>query len=58
MEKLRKFEKIVSQSFNKYKVSNPNSSYKLEWMKNIEIKDAIEIIKDKYKEFHNNNSLI
>jgi len=53
--KLREFEKIVSSSFNDYKISNPNSSRKLEWMHNISFENAKKKILNCFNEFKNNN---
>ena len=54
--KLREFEKFTSSKLNKYKISNPNSVRKLEWMKNITFDEAKLIILKSYKEFELINS--
>jgi len=49
---LQKFEKYVSIQFNDYKISNPNSNRKLEWMTNISFNLAKTIILKSYEEFN------
>ena len=56
IEKLREFEKYVSLKFNKYKISNPHSARKLEWMKNITFDEAKMTILKSYKEYEENRS--
>ena len=51
---LREFEKFASTKFNEYKISNPNSKRKLEWMTNISFKLAKSIVLKSYKDFNEN----
>tara|TARA_B100001057_G_scaffold180107_1_gene180806 strand:- start:278 stop:664 length:387 start_codon:yes stop_codon:yes gene_type:complete len=51
LEKLREFEKYASSKLNKYKISNPNSVRKLEWMKNITFDEAKLIILKSFNEY-------
>jgi len=48
---LKRFENYISIQFNNYKISNPNSNRKLEWMSNISFNHAKSIILKSYKEF-------
>ena len=48
---LKRFENYISIQFNNYKISNPNSNRKLEWMSNISFNHARSIILKSYKEF-------
>ena len=50
--KLREFEKYASSKLNKYKISNPNSVRKLEWMKNITFDEAKSIILKSFNEYN------
>ena len=50
--KLREFEKYASSKLNKYKISNPNSVRKLEWMKNITFDEAKLIILKLFNEYN------
>ena len=50
--KLREFEKYASSKLNKYKISNPNSVRKLEWMKNITFDEAKLIILKSFNEYN------
>ena len=51
---LREFEKFASTKFNEYKISNPNSKRKLEWMTNISFELAKSIVLKSYKVFNEN----
>ena len=53
--KLRSFESYISPLFDEYKISNPNSSRKLEWLKGISFEDAEKKILDALKNFEQNN---
>ena len=52
LKKLREFEKYASSKLNKYKISNPNSVRKLEWMKNITFDEAKLIILKSFNEYN------
>ena len=49
---LKKFERYVSARFENYKITNPNSNRKLEWMTNISFNDAKSIILKSFEEFN------
>ena len=48
---LKKFERYISEQFENYKITNPNSNRKLEWMSDISFNDAKSIILKSFKEF-------
>jgi len=50
--KLRAFESVISQLFTGYKISNPGSTRKLEWMTGISFGYAKEKILEAYKKFN------
>ena len=52
INKLREFEQFASSKLRQFKISNPNSTRKLEWMKNITFSEAKMIILKAYKEFN------
>ena len=53
-EKLRAFEDHIKNIFpNNFKISNPGSSRKLEWMTGITFEEAKEKIIEEYKKFNN-----
>jgi len=51
-DKLRAFESYISPLFDNYKISNPGSSRKLEWMTGISFGYAKEKILEAYKKFN------
>lgn len=51
---LKRFERYVSIRFENYKITNPNSNRKLEWMSNISFNDAKSIILKSYTKFKEN----
>lgn len=48
---LKRFERYVGARFENYKITNPNSNRKLEWMSGISFSDAKSIILNSYTEF-------
>ena len=48
---VKEFEKYLSHQFTDYKISNPGSNRKLEWMTNISLDIAKSIILKSYDEF-------
>ena len=52
-DKLVAFENFISQLFENYKITNPGSTRKLEWITGISFDYAKEKILDAYKKFNN-----